>query len=274
MACPPRFVLTKSYVDDTFSILIRITGAERSSTGYMMRGLIYFIILSCGLLPWSACSSSVKTGSGIDRTPPSNIDMVREALSRIVRTLLDSAPVDLDDHIRLVSMNSDDQQVWLVEDVLVSYLTGKNARVVVSPAHPGAHGNASAGGVEGDFEGSESLSSCNLQYRTVSIRIDYVPVKRKNPFVAKQVQRIVGVELLLRLQDRSGGEIMWARSEKGRVSDVIEQSLIPYVEGEGPFKGTMDTQEDSFFQKIWEPAFITALVLGLIYLFYANKTSD
>lgn len=236
----------------------------------------FLLFLPCVLV--FGCTAPMTSGENPGSTVPSNVDLISNSLSDVVEKLLDEVPTSLEGRVYLVSLDSGNSFGGLAEDVLIRCLTERDSQVIIS-SDAGSSGSSGISEPDSIGPGAGSgtkpdRSDFNLQYRVVSMGMHYFPAGGGGLFGREKVERVAFVELFLRLQQRESGEIIWARSERGGRKHLIDRALIPYVERNDEFRGELTEEEESFLSRIWEPAFISGIVLGLIYLFYTNKTSD
>ncbi len=160
---------------------------------------------------------------------------------------------------------SDESDGELLEAVLVEQLTRSGLAV---------HLPSGAGAVE-DSLADEAVSSAIpvLEYRILELKVSYPSGGRRHYVGRKEVERLVLVHLHLRLMEGSGAVVRWAGAAERSYRDVVPFSLLPSLRSEG-FGFTDAETEDRKWDRILEPVIATAIVGGLVYLFYSNKGSD
>jgi hypothetical protein len=138
---------------------------------------------------------------------------------------------------------------WLVDQVLAERLLARDYRVVFR-----------------DSLSAETADLCSragsLRYRIVRLDLDYVSSRRTHLFGPRQVEREVQLDLLFRLS-RATGEVVWTGEIKRIGGDWIlfrdlPQAEEPHLETDG-------------WGRLAEPAILTAVVGGLIFLFYSTQ---
>jgi len=181
----------------------------------------------------------------------SNEEFLRES----VRNLLHKAFFDFPrGESRFIFVNSEDSANWLLEDELTSYLQSLNFQVTL---HPAAGQN-------------EVPNAWSLFYRIVKMELSYPQVKRKGIFGPKLVTRKAQLNLSFRMEKKENGEVLWSKRETEERSDVIKKDDIKYLNNASYSFLSPPLPEDSR-TKYLEPALVAAVVVGLVYLFFANR---
>jgi len=150
----------------------------------------------------------------------------------------------------------------LVEDVLSERLTAKGYAVYTGRV-PAAEDSAEA--EWGDIP--------VLEYRILELSVDYPCGRRRHYIGRKEIERLMRVHLNLRLLGRDGGGVLWAGAAERAYRDIVPFGLIPALESEG-FAFTKAETSAQKWDRVLEPVIATAIVGGLVYLFYSNKSSE
>jgi hypothetical protein len=145
---------------------------------------------------------------------------------------------------------------WLVEQVLVEKLLGRDYRVVIP-----------------DNLAARSQDVCAqadiLRYRIVTLDLDYPSSRRKHLFGSRLVERRVRMQLHFRLS-RPGGEVVWAGDAQRTGGDWISAAQLPVVEQESVSFVSPRLRADGW-GRFAEPALLTAVIGGMIYFFYSTQ---
>lgn len=145
---------------------------------------------------------------------------------------------------------------WLVDQILAERLIARGYRVVF-----------------GDSLSNETAELCSragfLRYRIVLLNLNYISSRREHLFGPRQVEREAQLDLFFRLS-RATGEVLWAGEIKRSAGDWISRKDLPQMEQASPPFLAPRLPTDGW-GRLAEPAILTAVVGGLIYLFYSTQ---
>lgn len=193
--------------------------------------------------------------------PPSNEEFVRGSMKLLWdKTFSDFRPASS----KLIILKTEEAHPanWLLEDELISHLLALNYQVGLSSSE-----NLTMVAKDSNSNLSESNT---LFYRIIELKLDYPKVKRKGFLGTKFVTRRVTLNLAFRLEEKSTGKVLWNKREKEERSDLVKNSMIKSLNNDSyPFLSP--SLPGDLQGKYLEPAMVTAVVGGLIYLFFANR---
>jgi len=109
-------------------------------------------------------------------------------------------------------------------------------------------------------------SSAFLRCRTVDVGLTY---QEK----AGGVERIARVRIAYHLTQGDAGRVLASGDDLGTAQDVVTASALPGLEGPELVPVWLKARE-GLGSRLVEPALISAVVAGLIYLFYSSKASQ
>jgi hypothetical protein len=126
-----------------------------------------------------------------------------------------------------------------------------------------------------DSAGGEAPSSDMpvLEYRILELKVDYPSARRRHYVGRKEMERLAQVHVHLRLLEGPERVVRWAGTAERSYRDIVPFSLVKSLRSEG-FGFTDPETEDRKWDRVLEPVIATAIVGGLIFLFYSNKGSD
>lgn len=145
---------------------------------------------------------------------------------------------------------------WLVDQVLTECLLARGYRVVFPDSLPNESAELCAG-------------AGFLRYRIVRLNVDYVTSRRKHLFGPRLVKREAQIDLFLRLS-RAAGEVIWTGQIRRTGGDWIPSRDLPPAEQASPPFLSPRLETDGW-GRLAEPVLLTAIVGGLIYLFYSTQ---
>jgi hypothetical protein len=177
----------------------------------------------------------------------------------------------------LVEAAATNEANWFIEAMILNRLAeaGYSAYLKDLPLGPAippeiADSLAAAEGLTGDDEDLPVETDLIFRYRIVEFGLSYPDSYRKSPLGSRQVQRLAAVSVQARLLAGPEERVVWVGAGDATQSDVVPSNRLELLEGEGyPF--TEPLLETKGLSGLVEPALVTAIVAGLIYLFYTNQ---
>ncbi len=230
-------------------------------------------------------------GQAVEGSYPTNLSMLTEAAESAVTKLFlgFNAPRGA---TLLVEPASDHEADWFVENLILRRLTdaGYSAYLkqepTLGPPLPAGYAD-STGGADSSavdtaaaavleaptgFQPASALPAPEyvLRYRVAEFGILYPHSYRKSPLGERHVQRLAAVSLFANLLKGRREDVVWTGNGDAQRLDVVPAGKLPLLEGKTfPFsKPTLQTKGLGSFV---EPALVTGIVAGLIYLFYTNQ---
>jgi len=189
------------------------------------------------------------------QTALTNLGLLRLTVEEAIEGACDRLPL-LKPKTLCLRSESDAPGNWMVEHALVQSLQPRNFRVFIP-----------------DTSGEQSKAGCRdrtvLRYRVVDLDLHYTTTRRKHLFGPQLVARQVHLHILLRL-DGQDGEVLWTEEVEGTKEDWILAKMQDVVERE-PLPFTPPQLKTDGWNRLAEPALLSAVVGGLIYLFYSTQ---
>jgi hypothetical protein len=180
--------------------------------------------------------------------PLNNEAFLRQTIKQALEDCLKDAPID--SQMVWIQEEGENQSAWLVREEMVSFLSRR-----------GPVGS-------GKKELLES-SSLVLSYRIIKLNLEYPEIKRKKLFGKSWIKREAQVALSFNLSDPDG-RILWSKRGERKNSDLLrKEDLFSLNNRQYPF--LCPEVPASTWGKYLEPAVVTVVVGGLIYLFFANR---
>jgi len=111
-----------------------------------------------------------------------------------------------------------------------------------------------------------------LRLRVVDIGLKYTGTHRTRPFFGqKKVERYATANLQAELRDPTGDLVQWTGNGDAARIDEVPKDALPILEGQHyPF--TPPTLPPHSAGKIIEPIVVTAVIVGLVFLFVSNRS--
>ena len=258
------------------------------------------VVTGLGLLPPIAVAQDLETA--VRESYPTNLTLLEETTASAVAELFlgFSAP----DGITILLESAGTHQAnWFVESHLLAHLTdvGYHAYLkevaeipdVIPEVLPDEipdtlNVQADSLGVDRDEESTvgpvkdlpseivedvvedEFRPEFVLRFRIVEFEVAYPGNYRTSPLGSRKVQRRASVSILAHLLRGERESVVWVGNGDVDRMDVVPASKLPLLEGPSfPFDGP--TLETRGIGSLVEPALVTGIVAGLIYLFYTNQ---
>jgi hypothetical protein len=143
------------------------------------------------------------------------------------------------------------------ENVLVRKMTEAGMRVAAKAPDPDA---AQRPGFE-------------LSYQIIRFTLKYPGIGRSYWIGAKEVERLAEIGIFAKLVESGAGEIVWVGDTQKKYEDRIAYSLLDRVE-DPQQDYTCPPRNEIRWSRIVEPVVVGGIVVGLVYLFFANQDNN
>ena len=252
--------------------MMRIRGPRRAAS----------VMLFVGVLAAGAAGAQ-DLGQAVEASYRTNLAMLTEAANSAVDELFAgfNAPAGA---TLLVEPAADHEAIWFVENLVLAKLTegGYSAYLkeapMVGPEVPAGvvdstatvPSTPAAAATAAELAQPEPRADLVLRYRVAEFGILYPDSHRKSPLGSRRVQRLAAVSLYANLLKGRREDVTWVGTGDAERMDVVPAGKLPLLEGKTfPFaKPVLQTRG---LGGLVEPALVTGIVVGLIYLFYTNQ---
>ncbi len=259
-------------------------------TGAMVRGLRVPVLAAALVAAGWGAASAQDLGSAVEESYPTNLTMLTDAAQAAVKELLVGFNAPPGATLRVESA-SDHEANWFVENLLLTRLTDlgysaylKQAPMVGPPAPPSAADSSAADSASVNGPGPKGRAGAAgpaadtgpapdeyvFRYRVAEFGILYPESHRTSPLGSRRVQRLAAVSLYANLLKGRREDVVWVGSGDTERIDVVPAGKLPLLEGK-TFPFTQPTLHTRGWGVLVEPALVTGIVAGLIYLFYTNQ---
>lgn len=195
-----------------------------------------------------------------EQNPPSNLDLMTSLSTQIAEQVIEQIEPDIQGRkIRLKAFGNGEEYT-VFEDIFTRILTGKGITAVKPPA-PNAPGNIAS---------TEPLLT--LEYKIPIFRLSYVNVYRSYLIGGKKVRREANVRMSAELL-APAGEVTWFDDLSASESDQFSHGDLSRIQ-EGNFQFVKPEMPGSGWSKVVEPVFVSAIIVGMIYLFFSNQSDS
>jgi len=178
----------------------------------------------------------------------SNEAFLRQTIKDVLEDCLKDAP--LDSQMVWVREEGENPSAWIVREEIISFLSRR-------------------GPVGIKKEEDQESSSPVLSYRIIKLNLEYPEIKKKKLFGKGWIKRESDVAISFNLS-AADGKILWDKRGERKNSDLLKREELASLNNrQYPFLCPEVPQ--SSWGKYLEPAAVTVVVGGLIYLFFANR---
>jgi hypothetical protein len=183
-----------------------------------------------------------------------NEAFLRDAVKEFLKESFQDFPASTSQNI-FIEKEADHPAGWLLEEELSSFLISSYYSVCLTRNFDSA---------------SVHPNSQNLFYRIIDLKLEYPEMKSRGFLKEKLVTRKAYLNLSFQLTEGSSGKIIWTRRDAREYSDVIKKGMFKKLNNPAyPFLSP--PLPESSLSKYLEPALVTTVVGGLVYLFFANR---
>lgn len=178
------------------------------------------------------------------KTYPSNLELVQQAAKAAAERVAGQIPTSTRSIV--LSQESPRTLDWAVEEAMTSALIHAGYQLFKSTP-----------------EADTAVPTLN--YRTVDLGITYQDRSRS-------VERVARVRIAFSLTRGGTGQVLASGDGQGTAQDLVPSTLMAGLETP-EIVPTRLPPKDSAGSRLLEPALLSAVVAGLIYLFYASKAA-
>ena len=112
-----------------------------------------------------------------------------------------------------------------------------------------------------------------LSYQIVRLSLVYPRISRRWWLGSKMVAREAQADVFVQLTDIPTGDIVWVKEIHKYYSDRIDYDKLKLVE-EAQYDFTRPSRSEFKMTRLFEPLVVGGIVVGLVYLFFSNQSSE
>jgi len=112
-----------------------------------------------------------------------------------------------------------------------------------------------------------------LSYQIVRLSLSYPRISRKWWLGSKVVERAARADVFVQFVDLATGDVVWVKEIHKEYKDTIEYSELKLVE-EAQYDFTRPSRSEFKMTRLLEPLVVGGIVVGLVYLFFSNQSSN
>jgi hypothetical protein len=193
--------------------------------------------------------------SGWAEEPKSNEDFLREVIIQSLNQSVSEAIPQMKDTVYLKE-EGEHPALWLLREELVSYLMQNKREVFLFDSTK----------INPPFSQNASI----LKYHLTELKITYPKAERRGFLGKRIITREGKVNVFFYLVNATNNEIVWQTGVEYKKLDKIDIDALKSAENKN-FSFLCTDLPSSATRKYIEPALVTAVVGGLVYIFFANR---
>lgn len=226
-------------------MILRRTGR---TTGVAPAGATWILALSSVVL-------TVLFNSAVLAEEPlrTNLDLMTGLGTRVVEDIIGK----IDSEVRGVRLKvvpqGSTEEYELLEDIFTQLLENRGVATV-----------------HGEKAGDENLYE--IDYKIPVFRLSYPKVYRSYLIGGKKVKREANLRVQATLLSQSG-DVLWIGESAAEESDQFKHGDLSHVE-EGSYEFVKPEMPNSGWGKVVEPVLVSAIIVGMVYLFFSNQSDS
>jgi hypothetical protein len=194
---------------------------------------------------------------------PSNLDLMSRLSNQVVEDILGKFLADAAGKRLQVKPGSNTEEYTFVGDVFIRRLEESGIEAVLRTTQTAASMAAQPDTGEKPYV---------LDFKVPIFRLSYPEVYRDHVFGGKRVRREVSIRVTAKLLSDTG-DVVWIGESSADHADQFSHGDRNRVQ-EGSYLFTKPEMPSSSWGKIVEPVFVSAIVVGMIYLFFSNQSDS
>jgi hypothetical protein len=187
---------------------------------------------------------------------PSNLDLMTELGARVIGDIVGQIESKVGKERLQVRPSGNSEEYQLIADIFTRLLEEKGVEAVHHTAQSSA----------------DTLQPFVLDYKVPIFRLTYPKVYRSYLIGGKKVKREANVRVSATLLSDTG-DVLWIGESSADNSDSFPHGDLGRVQ-EGSYTFVKPEEPSSGWGKIVEPVFVSAIIVGMIYLFFSNQSDS
>jgi len=190
---------------------------------------------------------------------PSNLDVMTRLGTQVVEDIIGKIDSDVRGvRLRVVAF-ANTEEYHLLDDIFMRLLEEKGIDAVVQHPIPGA-------------APTNDQSPHALDYKVPVFRLTYPKVYRSYLIGGKKVRREATLRVSAKLLS-GDGDVVWIGDSSAEYEDQFAHGDLSRVQ-EGSYEFVKPEMPGSGWGKVVEPVFVSAIIVGMIYLFFSNQSDS
>jgi hypothetical protein len=196
---------------------------------------------------------------------PSNLDLMIALSTQAVEDIVAKIGPDVKGLRLQVRPSANSEEYQLISDVFHRVLE-ENGINAVQPSAPTAPATATSP------DSNEDAKPYILDYKVPIFRLTYPKVYRSFLIGGKKVRREANVRISAKLLSDKG-DVVWIGEASADDQDQFPHGDLGRIQ-EGTYQFVTPEMPGSGWSKVVEPVFVSAIIVGMIFLFFSNQSDS
>jgi hypothetical protein len=210
----------------------------------------------CPLIVFIAASFIAAPAAQAEDMVPSNLDLMTNLSIQAAEEIVDQIGPKVSGKRLQVNSSGSAEEYQLIVDIFTRILEEKGIDAVHQTAQTTA----------------DTTRPYVLDYKVPIFRLTYPKVYRSHLIGGKKVKREANVRISAKLLSDTG-DVVWIGESSAEDSDQFPHGDLGRIQ-EGSYQFVQPEVPSSGWGKIVEPVFVSAIIVGMIYLFFSNQSDS
>jgi hypothetical protein len=220
------------------------------------------------------CAAGVRAAESV----ASNLDLMTRLTSEVAGELYGKFSSSVGDRPVVVQPFASGEEYVFVGNVFTGELMRQGVRTLDAARTPasGGSGNAAFDSLQssnGVAPSARPPGALVLKFQNTAFQLSYPDAYRSHVVGGRKIRRTATVRVFATLSDAESGEVLWAGEAQRSHEDEFDKDEAGRVEN-GNYAFVQPIMPSGGWGKYVEPVFVTGIVVGLIYLFFANQSGN
>lgn len=227
----------------------------------MRSSCLVFVALAAAFIAGGAiCAHSAES------KPAGNLEVISRLISEIAAELQAAFPGEVAERGVYLQSSADDEKYQVIKNVFTSSFAEHGITVYSSARTRTANTPDSAAA-------EPQRLPFRLEIRALEFAIWYPKIFRSFLIGGKKVEREASVAISATLLNLENDSVVWVKEAKKTYHDRFSFQMLSQVEND-LFTFTKPEKKATNWSRIVEPVVVSGIIVGLIYLFFSNQSSD
>ncbi len=222
--------------------------------GFVKTVCIVCLVAVFGIDPLRAASDESPRGI------PTNFEIIERISAETVREIISGiGTIRQEDVVFLNKTKSAGSVDFILENAFVREMRNAGIRLAI----------------EASKKDETAVTSGNyrISYQIVRLSLSYPRISRRWLLGSKVVARAAQADVFVQYIDLATGDIAWVKEIHKEYNDTIDYSELKLVE-EAQYDFTRPSRSEFKMKRLLEPLVVGGIVVGLVYLFFSNQSSQ
>jgi hypothetical protein len=237
-------------------------------------GEVAGVAVVCAAVAAIVCAVGVRAAESV----ASNLDLMTRLTADVATELYGKFGSSLGDRPVVVRPYGNSEDYVFVANVFTGELMRAGVRTLsdTGGAAPVKSGNAAFDSLQAQNGAAPTpppAGALLLKFQNTAFELSYPDAYRSHLVGGRKIRRSASVRVFATLTDADSGEVLWTGEAQRSQDDEFDKDDAARVEN-GTYAFVHPTVPSGGWGKYVEPVFVTGIVVGLIYLFFANQSDN